>query len=93
MKTPERCIVQLMRRISECKEFPHEIGLFLGYPPEDVCGFIEGKSKTVNSAVAGRFMEMQKKRKKYLQNIKKCTNAYYKQYTKGKSVERLTVAG
>ena len=28
------------------------------------------KSKTVNSAVAGRFMEMQKKRKKYLQNIK-----------------------
>lgn len=25
--------------------FPHEIGLFLGYPPEDVAGFIEHKGK------------------------------------------------
>ncbi len=26
-----------------CSGFPHEIGLFLDYPPEDVKGFIEGK--------------------------------------------------
>lgn len=26
-------------------EFPHEMGLLLGYPPEDVCGFIEHKGK------------------------------------------------
>ena len=26
-------------RLSECKEFPHEIGLFLGYPVADVVGF------------------------------------------------------
>ena len=30
-----RCIGHLMQRISEQKEFPHEIGLFLGYPVED----------------------------------------------------------
>ena len=26
------CIVQLIKRLGENKEFPHEIGLFLGYP-------------------------------------------------------------
>ena len=26
-----------------CSGFPHEIGLFLDYPPEDVRGFIEGR--------------------------------------------------
>lgn len=35
-----RCLRFLMRRLQEEKEFPHEIGLFLGYPPEDVDGFI-----------------------------------------------------
>jgi hypothetical protein len=32
-------------RFLECQEFPHEIGLFLGYPPEDVLGFIRQKGK------------------------------------------------
>ena len=33
-----RCLMELSRRLSESDEFPHEIGLFLGYPPEDVEG-------------------------------------------------------
>ena len=38
---PERCITYLSRRLNQQEEFPHEIGLFLGYPPEDVRGFLE----------------------------------------------------
>jgi hypothetical protein len=30
----------LAKRFREGAEFPHEIGFFLGYPPEDVLGFI-----------------------------------------------------
>ena len=30
----------LFRRFSESDEFPHEIRFFLGYPPEDVIGFL-----------------------------------------------------
>ncbi|MDR0732220.1 MAG: DUF3793 family protein [Treponema sp.] len=30
----------LGRRFQESREFPHEIGFFLGYPPQDVLGFI-----------------------------------------------------
>lgn len=44
METPERCLVYLIKRSSESDEVPHEIGLFLGYPPEDVYGFIENKA-------------------------------------------------
>lgn len=32
-----------MRRLQRFEAFPHEIGLFLSYPPEDVRGFIEHK--------------------------------------------------
>jgi hypothetical protein len=31
--------------VGMCAEFPHEIGLFLGYPPEDVKSFIENDGK------------------------------------------------
>ena len=33
-------LTQLSRRLCCSAEFPHEIGLFLSYPPEDVLGFI-----------------------------------------------------
>ena len=36
-----QCVACLIRRLRESEEFPHEIGLFLSYPPEDVRGFIE----------------------------------------------------
>lgn len=43
--TPERCIARIAKRVASSEEFPHEIGLFLGYPPEDVSGFIENRAK------------------------------------------------
>lgn len=38
------CIARLRRRMVEDGEFPHEVGLFLGYPAEDVRGFIENRA-------------------------------------------------
>ena len=35
-----RCLTRLARRLKQQEDFPHEIGLFLGYPLEDVTGFI-----------------------------------------------------
>lgn len=35
-----QAVVQLRDRIRADKEFPHEVGLFLGYPLEDVVGFM-----------------------------------------------------
>lgn len=38
-------LAYLRRRIQKCNEFPHEIGFFLGYPPEDVFAFIHEKGQ------------------------------------------------
>ena len=40
-----RCIRELRHRLKDSTEFPHEIGLFLGYPIEDVVGFIRYAGK------------------------------------------------
>ena len=35
----------LRGRVRNGKSFPHEVGLFLDYPPEDVAGFIEHRGR------------------------------------------------
>ena len=39
----EELLCQLRLRLEKSEAFPHEIGLFLGYPPEDVMGFVRHK--------------------------------------------------
>lgn len=36
---------KLRKRMAENGDFPHEVGLFLGYPAADVKGFIENKGR------------------------------------------------
>ena len=36
-------VQQLQEKLCESQDFPHEIGLFLGYPFEDVQGFIQNR--------------------------------------------------
>lgn len=38
-------LAKLISRIKAADDFPHEIGLFLGYPPKDVEGFIRCQGK------------------------------------------------
>ena len=61
---PEHCLKELIRRLNTNDHFPHEIGLFLGYPPEDVHGFIE------NMLEPGRSTAMSNVLKINLLNIK-----------------------
>ncbi len=44
----DAALAHLKMRFASCggsKEFPHEIGLFLGYPPDDVAGYILNSGK------------------------------------------------
>lgn len=43
------CLGYLKRRLLSCSCFPHEIGIFLGYPLEDVKGFIENGGRNCQS--------------------------------------------
>ena len=43
--TLEAKLNRLAERIQNEPQFPHEIGIFLGYPSEDVIGFMENKGE------------------------------------------------
>lgn len=90
---PELCITRLIRKLKECGEFPHEIGLFLGYPPEDVCGFIENGAKGCKLTGCWKVYGNEDKARKTFAKYKKCTDVYTAQFAGGRSVDRLTVAG
>ncbi len=93
LTTCERCIVHLIKRLSQSSEFPHEVGLFLGYPPEDVNGFIKNKACGFKCVGCWKVYGDAEKAKKLFSRYKKCTQVYLNQWAKGKSIERLTVKG
>lgn len=89
---PEKCILHLMKRLGECEEFPHEIGLFLGYPPEDVCGFIENKACGCKCVGYWKVYGDVESAKELFARYKECTECYCSMFAKGVSIEHLTVA-
>ena len=89
----ENCICTLASRIQQGGEFPHEVGLFLGYPPEDVEGFIENKACNQKCVGCWKVYGDEEAAQKKFALYKKCTNVYCTQWEHGKSIERLTVAG
>lgn len=91
--SPERCIIHLMSRLKKSSEFPHEIGLFLGYPAEDVQGFIENKAACCKCVGAWKVYGDELSARKTFAKYRKCTEIYCKKYADGTSIERLAVAG
>lgn len=92
MHSPTGCLVQLMKRLEECEEFPHEIGLFLGYPPEDVVGFIDNTGKCKCTGY-WKVYGNEEEAKKTFARYKKCTDEFSGRHARGVSIQRLTVAG
>ena len=48
-------IAHLRKRLLSSDGFPHEIGIFLGYPLEDVIDFADTKEKDASFAATGRY--------------------------------------
>ena len=87
-----RCIGHLMQRISEQKEFPHEIGLFLGYPVEDVSGFIRYHAKKSKFHDYWKVYGDEAEARRLFAQFHSCTRDYFRRFAKGASLEQLTVA-
>lgn len=92
VSSPQKCIAQLVKRLSIDEGFPHEIGLFLGYPPLDVCGFIENREEELKCTGCWKVYSDKDRAKKLFAQYKKCTAIYSAMLKKGRSIERLTVA-
>lgn len=89
---PEGLLEQLSDRLCCEGEFPHEIGVFLGYPLADVIGFIENRGK--NFALCGYWKVYTDPEAAQAQfaRYKKCERIYARCYQNGTPIQRLTVA-
>ena len=88
--TPIQKIAYLIRRLRECETFPHEIGLFLGYPPADVRGFMEGKACKC-TGLWKVFESDEQEAQRYFARCRHCTSAYLQRSREGWSLSRLTI--
>lgn len=89
--SPERCILHLISRLRNSNEFPHEIGLFLGYPPEDVHGFIENKPDSCKCVGLWKVYGDAEAAQLTFAKYRRCTDVYTRHWSEGKPLEKLTV--
>lgn len=88
----EAAITTLKNRLELSEEFPHEIGIFLGYPAEDVIGFIQNKGRNCRCAGCWKVYYNESETRKLFARYKKCEYIYTRLWEQGKSILRLTVA-
>ena len=88
----DSCVVQLINKLQTEKDFPHEIGLFLGYPSGDVIGFIENKGKNCLCCGCWKAYTDACAAQRLFTKFGKCTEVYKRMYQSGRSLSQLTVA-
>ena len=86
------CVVQLIDKLQNSQEFPHGIGLFLGYPPEDVDGFMNNSRTGCKHTGTWKVYGDVDKAKKIFAIYDKCTELYNLRWSMGHSLEQLAVS-
>ncbi len=87
-----KCIIRLIQRLEKNKDFPHEIGLFLGYPPEDVWGFIKNNANGCKCVGCWKVYGDEVKAKQLFEKYKKCTELCCSLNKKGFTADMLAVS-
>lgn len=88
----KEAISQLGLRVRDSSTFPHEIGLFLGYPLRDVVGFIRDKGANAEYEGLWKCYGQPEKAKRYFWQLERCSEIYAASYEKGRTLFQLTVA-
>lgn len=87
----DRCLVTLAAPPALRSGIPHEVGLFLGYPPEDVSGFISARGKASKCVGTWKVYGDVAAAQRTFARYHKCTRIYGEAYGRHRSLERLTV--
>jgi hypothetical protein len=90
---PGKCIGRLLKRLNSSGQFPHEIGLFLGYPPEDVCGYIRNKGKCQKCTGHWQVYGDENFALAKFERFNRCTRIFCKMAALGLPIEKLAVGG
>jgi len=84
-------ISSLRERISAEGCLPHEIGIFLGYPLDDVRGFIENEGRSPKCIGCWKVYGSEAVAERLFSRIHKCREVYSRHYSMGTPLSRLAV--
>ena len=82
----------LKSHLNDLDAFPHEIGVFLGYPLEDVVGFIENGGRNCLSCGCWKVYSNECAALAAFARFEKCKAVYQRLFASGCPLTRLTVA-
>ena len=88
---PNSYVAQLITRLRGSLDFPHEVGLFLGYPPADVDGFMHRKQTCKLSGIWKVYDDVEGAEKSFAR-CRHCTEVYLRRFSEGYPLEKLAVA-
>ncbi len=85
------CINLLKFKLTK-NEFPHEIGVFLGYPLQDIKSFIKNKGANFKFVGYWKVYTNEEYAEKLFNKFNKCKKLYCQRYQEGFDISRLAVA-
>lgn len=88
----EQALDTLAARMRHTGGFPHEIGLFLGYPLEDVQGFIDHGGQHCKCVGCWKVYGDVQAAQRQFARFAKCKRVYLKHLLGGRTVQQLTVS-
>lgn len=87
----ETALKRLKMRLAESQDFPHEIGVFLGYPLEDVVGFIENGGKNCKCSGIWKVYSDESEARRLFAAFLQCKDVYMKLWNQGRPIWNMTV--
>lgn len=85
------CLEYLKLRLADYICFPHEIGIFLGYPLEDVKGFIANGGQNCKCCGLWKVYCDEQEKMHLFDKLKKCSEIYRQVFAAGRSLVQMTV--
>ncbi len=89
---PLEIIEEMAGRLHNGQDFPHEIGLLLGYPLDEVKAYIDAPHAPGLCAGCWKAYKDPYRALGYFEKCRCCIRAYLISYYQGKSLEQLTLA-
>ncbi len=87
----EGIIEYLRKRIAATSSFPHEIGVFLGYPIDDIRGFVRNHGRNCMRCGIWKVYTNPREAEAYFCKIEKCNTVYMNVYESGRKLIDMTV--
>ena len=89
--TTEAALALLRSRLAASRSFPHEIGVFLGYPLADVVGFIRNGGRNCLCSGCWKAYSNEHEARRTFARLNKCRTVYARLFAEGYPLTRLTV--